>query len=917
MNYQFALKFLGWNKIYTTKGFQVSPVTDGIYGPILDSASGTKGVLAADYYPYLDPKTIKYEQELDLISLDMTPTPANFKLFGNAQLIADILDTTTVFAELNTTIAATGTPSIVVKSKGSVFPSGAQFVTIGQETWKVSSRTGNTFTATQRGVFGSFSEKHVVSADNPIFVTPLSIGQSGRGAELWIQTIDESGQVVSLTTCWQGFVEYVRMGEGNFIEVVCKDSLGRLKQQSDYIHMISPTSARSKGFDKSIVSWRLEQDKHNVGEDSRGELFPLADQPTSVTDYYNKTKISGDTFLKSIFGSVAQHMFDDHAWTLDDMYSFNRRFDSYGTKFYGNFLSKDSISDWGDGSDMEVWYDKQVEKISPKKAELNLTARNYHMLEIVKDPEKYKTMQVLHESETDTQEKYLSVDNAYNTEFMDYITPVGTIDTALLNNICKTTIKIPDAIKIYDDIDTSHVWLKLRGKYPTGYINPGEFCSLRGICYIDQIQYTPERRDDVVYDFEEGAAWEYGTLVESKDYISGLYHGFWKKYSRFFNASIEDQCSAVELPIQSIFVTSPLFRRFDIPSNEKTLGDELIDNTLFFDYYFSYDDEGTISVRNFADDIVNTVPDITLTSADYIEKPTFSQDSSLINQVSVKSKGFLNENNLKKIVDYQSIKKFGARKVKDVELTDTIFDFYYHAAPKVFDNILSEKYLRRFSGVRNIVEVKLPITFYTAQIGQTVQLTDWITPNSTGVIGGSGELYTIFRKEVNWSSGYVALKLVLFPGYKQLSGVGNIIPAAKVEYIDGVDLYLESEYVNAGTMQDYSDSSSSSYPFTSGDRGTGWFATGYKVVLTNRTDTDWYQEMFTVSSIDPSTYKITLTTTPGSYWTDAISNGEWVDIHYANADNVVSLQKLYTYIGSESTGFVDTANTNPNKKYRS
>ena len=164
-------------------------------------------------------------------------------------------------------------------------------------------------------------------------------------------------------------------------------------------------------------------------------------------------------------------------------------------------------------------------------------------------------------------------------------------------------------------------------------------------------------------------------------------------------------------------------------------------------------------------------------------------------------------------------------------------------------------------------------------------------------------------------SGVVTLNLILFPFYKFEQG--NIIPCARIESISGADIFLANDVMDtAGTMQDYSWSDDTAYPYTSGDRGVGWFSAGYKVVLTNRSDSVWYQEEFTVSSVDAATYKVTLTSSPGAYWTTAIDNGDIIDIHYSIADNVVTAQYPFTYIGDASTGYVDTGLVNPNKKWR-
>lgn len=931
MNYAFALKFLGWNKIYCTRNFQVTPLTDGIYGPILDSSIGTKGVLAADYLPLLDPEFIKYGCSIDPVTQEMESTPATFRLLGDEDLIAEVVQVRGALAELDSTIAAPTSEaylgSINVKSKGSAFPSGAQYIQIGQETWKVSSRTGNTFTVSQRGCFGSFQEKSVVTPQNPVYVTPIEIGQAGRGVELWIQVIGQNGEVVSLNTVWNGFVENTRLTDLNKVEVVCRDALSYLKNNSSNIHMIIPVSARSSGFDRNIVFWQLAQDIHTDGGGT-ALMYPMLANPYSTAlEYYNVVNVGKVQFLDLFGQSIYDHLKLEHggAWSAADaLYkragiagngSDSTYLDNVGAtpgNVYLQIQTLDSISDWSNGSILRYRFGPRKAEVQPTPSRRFAGGVPYHALLIDFDPEKFNSIQFIQESETSSQNRFIVVNNPYNSDIMAYLTESGNIESALLNNIMKSEAKIADAAQIYEDVDTQHVWMKLRGKHPTDS-REGQRTVVYGPVVMDAISYVPETRGDYVLDFDEGLTWEYGTLVESKNYVAGLYHGYWKPYARMFVTDIEDRCSNAVLPIDT---TSPLFRRFDVPSNTKTLGEELADNMKLFDYYFTYDSAGSITVRNFADDLASTTADIVLTGDDYIEeKPEFSQDSALINQVTIKSNGFLNADKAKNITDYFSIKRYGGKKSTEIDLTGTIFEARYFENSTVFDNLLMERYLRRFSGIRNLVTVKLPISFYTAEIGQTVQLTDWATPNQSGVIGGAGELYTLIGKDVDWSEGIVTLNLILFPFYKFEQG--NIIPCARVEYFDGANVYLANDVMDtAGTMQDYSWSDDTAYPYTSGDRGVGWFSAGYKVVLTDRSSSVWYSEEFTVASVDPATYKITFTSTPGSYWTTAIDNGEIVDIHYSVADNVVTAQYPFTYIGDSSTGYVDTGLVNPNKKWR-
>lgn len=915
MNYAFALKLLGWDKIYCTRNFQVTPVTDGIYGPILDSAVGLKGVLAADYLPLLDPSTIKYEVEIDPVTQEMQSTPASFRLYGDESMIADVVQIRGAQAELDTNISAPTTPTTLasfnVKSRGNQFPSGFQYVQIGQETWKITSRSGNQFNYSQRACFGSIQEKSIVMPQNPVYVTPIEIGQAGRGAELWIQTIDQNGEVISLDTVWKGFVEYTRLTDNQYIEIVCRDALSYLKNNSANIHMVLPTTARSDGYDLSLVTWQLEKDIHT--QDNRPITFPvLESNSTTLAEYYTKVNCSGGQYLRKIFESVNDHLITHGgAWLDDDARKY--RDNSTSSKFIQSFLTKKSITDWDKGSKMAVWIgDGRVEEKEELTPEGPIDT-NYYGISFEKEKSKFKTVQMLKESTSSTQNRFFCVNNPFNDALMDYVYggPQGTLDTALKSNIMKTEAQIPDAIKIYEDIDTVHVWMKLRGKYPPTN-TPGTRCVVSGVVTMDTISYVLESRANAILDTEQGLSWEYGSLVESNHYISGLYHGYWTNYSRFFVDDISDKCAAVVMPIST---WTPLFRRFDIPSNTKTLGEELADNMKFFDYYFTYDAAGDITVRNFADDLSNTETFTSIGSNDLLEKPEFSQDSALVNQVVIKSNGFLNENGVKSITDYASIKKYGGKKAKEIDLTGTILELRYFSDQESFDNILMNRYLRRFSGIRNIVVVKVPITFHTTVIGQTIQLTDWITPNQSGVIGGSGEFYTVIKKEVDWSEAVVTLTLILFPFYTFEEG--NIVPCARVEYFDGVNVYLANDVMDtAGTMQDYSWSDDTAYPYTSGDRGVGWFSAGYKVVLTDRSSSVWYSEEFTVASVDPATFKVTLTSTPGSYWTDAIDNGLPVDIHYSVADNVVTAQYPFTYIGDSSTGYVDTGLVNPNKKWR-
>ena len=922
MNYAFALKILGWNKIYTTRNFIVDPITDGIYGPIIDSASGTKGVLVADYLPLLDPEHIKYEFALDPVTQEMESSPTSFRLYGDEAMIADVVQIKTTFAELNQNISAptseTALGTFTVKSKGDTFPSGSQYVQIGQETWKITSRSGNTFNFSRRGCFGSIQEKSVVALENPVYVTPIEIGQAGRGIELWVQKIGSNGEVVSLKTVWKGFVEYTRLSEMNYVEIVCRDSFSYLKNNSVNIHMMIPTTARSYGFDRRVIWWQLAQDLHT---DLSGETprFQLAVTVTpTAQDYFNLTNVSRSELMETFVSTIQEHLKLSHGGAWLDPNSFVKSFgETTEGKVWFEFKTLDSISDWGNGSVFTYWMGLNKNTINPVPSRLYAGSADYHKIRVEHDKKKFATVQFLKESETDSINRFYTVNNSYIDGVMDYIYagPSGSVSTALKNNIAKTEAKIPDANKIYDDIDTLHVWMKLRGRYSnagTSQPAPNTPTTIYGPVQMDAISYVAETRDDYIYESEEGQSWEYGTLVESKDYISGLFHGYWNLYGRFFSSDIVTQCANVILPIDTV---SPMFRRFDVPSNNKTLGEELADHMKFFDYYFVPDEEGRIQVRNFADDLSNSTPDVLITSADLLDKPEFSQDSALVNQVTIKSNGFQNANNSDNFIDYTSVKKYGGKKPKEIDISGTIFEFRYFAEREKFQNILSERYLRRFSGIRNIVTCKVPLTFYQANIGDCVQLTDWITPNQTGVIGGSGELYTLIKKEVNWSDAEVILTLILFPFYKFEEG--NIVPAAKVEYFDGADLYLQNEYIDTSTdMSDYSASSRSDYRFTSGDRGTGWFQPGYRVVLTNRSDANWTMEQFEVLSNDPSTFKVTLTTTPGSYWTDAIANGNWVDIHYSIADEVTTSQFPFTYIGSPTTGFVNSAATNPNKKWR-
>lgn len=921
MNYAFALKLLGWNKIYTTRNFIVSPLTDGIYGPILDSALGVKGVLAADYLPLLDPENIKYEMELDPVTQEMQSTPATFRLFGDPDMIAEVVQIKGAQAELDTNIAAPTSAlslaSFNVKSLGNLFPTGAQYVQIGQETWKIVSRSGNQFNYSQRACFGSFQEKSIVTPQNPVYVTPIEIGQAGRGVELWLQVIGDNGEVSSLATVWKGFVEYTRMTDTQFVELVCRDSFSYLKNNSANIHMIVPTSARSDGFDRNILGWQLEKDIHVTLGDEQPRILPVASTatlvpPTTIQEYYDEVNRSGDGIIVDILKAVQYHL-KTHSgdWAADDAIKILN--ESTTRKYSRSLLTKKSISGWDKGSNFTLWTGKgdvsEKEVFTPGGP----IQTNYYGFTIEKEKSKFRTVQQLKESTSATDKKFICVNNPFQDSVMDYVYsgPAGSVATALKSSIMKSEAKIPDAVKLYDDIDTLHIWMKLRGKYPQTN-TPGTRCVVSGVLIMDTISYIADSRIDQIVDKDEGLAWEYGTLVESNNYISGLYHGYWTNYSRFFVDDIEDRCAAINLPVPT---GSPLFRRFDVPSNTKTLGEELADQMKFFDFYFTYDSAGDLTVRNFADDLAETSTYTSITSDDLLDKPEFSQDSALVNQVTIKSNGFLNENNSKNITDYASIKKYGGKKSQEIDITGTVLELRYFTFQDVFDNILMERYLRRFSGIRNIVTVKVPVTFYAVDIGSTVNLTDWITPNQSGVIGGSGELYTVIKKEVNWSEGTVDLTLILFPFYKFTQG--NIVPCARVEYFDGADVYIANEVIDtAGTMQEYCWSDGASYPNTAGDRGVGYFAAGYKVQLTHRNSSVWYAEEFEVDSVDPVTYKITLTTTPGSYWTDAIDAGEIVDIHYSIADNVTTVQYPFTYIGDADTGYVDTGLVNQNKKWR-
>ena len=919
MKYAFALKILGWNKIYTTANFNVSPLTDGIYGPILDKNTGTKGVLAADYYPLLDSEMLKYEVEIDPVTQEIMSNPASFRLYGDEDLIAEVVEISGDRAEVSVDISDTGTPNITVASRGDTFSSGAQLIRIGQETWKVSSRIGNTFFTSERGLYGSFQERSIVTPQNPVYLTPNTIGQAGRGVELWLQVFDSAGNISSLTTVWTGFVEYCRLSDNNFVEIVCRDSFSYLKNNSANIHMIAPRVAKSAGYDVSLITWQFEKDIHTSG------LTPIIHYvrdftSTTAAEYYNYTNIPLDSVVRKFGDSMETHL-RSHGGAWADVRSILQRINYDAEKATLKFYTRRSITDWTDGSKLSYWLGDRAGDQDAVEYSIGPTGpyyfsfsgdNAYSEIKLSFKGNKFRTLQMIRESETDSQQIKVTVDNPYNDNMMDYLAGAGgSMATALFNNIAKTQAKIPDANKIYDDIDTQHIWMKLRGRYPNTSTE-NQITTIYGIVEMDAISYVPSRRTDYAFDIEEGFDWEYGNLVESQDYVKGLYYGYWIPYSRFFDTNIATLCADVVLPIE---VVSPMFRRFDVPSNKKTLGEELADHMKFFDYYFTPDAQGKITVKNFADNLANTTPDITITSDDLLEKPEFSQDSALVNQVTIKSNGFQNSNNSDNLIDYASIKNYGGKKSKEIDLSGTIFELRYFSNRDKFNNILSERYLRRFAGIRNVVTVKLPITFYTAEIGDCVQLTDWITPNQSGVIGGAGELYTLIKKEVNWSEAIVTLTLLLFPFYKFEQG--NIIPCARVESITGPDLTITNDYIDTySTMSDYSFSTATSYPFTSGDRGIGHFATGYKVVLTNRNDAEWYQEEFSVSSVDPVTFTITLATSPGAYWTTAIDNGEIVDIHYSVADNVATLQYPYTYIGNASTGYVNTAQTNPNKKWR-
>lgn len=918
MNYAFALKLLGWNKIYTTRNFIVDPVTDGIYGPILDSSTGTKGVLVDDYLPLLDPEQLKYAFAIDPVTQEVSSNPTSFMLYGDEDMISEIVQIKNIFAELNQNISAptseTALGTFTVVSKGDTFPSGSQYVQIGQETWKITSRSGNTFNFSQRGCFGSFQETSVVAPVNPVYVTPINVGQAGRGVELWLQVIGSNGEVESLATVWKGFVEYTRISDKQHVEIVCRDSFSYLKNNSINIHMINPTTARSYGFDRRNIWWQLSQDLHS----ELGGLSPRFQLYTGVTptaqDYYNLTNISRVRLMDVFVNTIREHLEVEHGGVWLDANSIKTSFgETPDDKVWFEMKTLDSISDWGNGSDFTYWMGLNKTTITPNPTRLYAGSADYHVIRVEHDKKKFATVQFLKESETDSVNRFYTVNNSFKDSMMQYVYAgaSGSISTALTNNVAKTEAKIPDAAKIYDDIDTLHVWMKLRGRYPTAQTE-NQPVTIYGPVQMDAISYVAETRDDYIYETEEGLAWEYGSLVESKDYISGLFHGYWSLYGRLFSTDIATLCSNVILPIETV---SPLFRRFDVPSNNKTLGEELADHMKFFDYYYVPDETGRLTVRNFADDLANTTPDIYITSDDLLDKPEFSQDSALVNQVTVKSNGFQNTNNSDNFIDYGSVKKYGGKKSKEIDISGTIFEFRYFAEREKFQNILSERYLRRFSGIRNIVKVRVPITFYQANIGDCVQLTDWITPNQEGVIGGAGELYTLIEKEVNWSDAEITLTLILFPFYKFEEG--NIVPCARLESISGPDVYLLNEYIDTGTdMLDYSASGRSDYQHTANDRGTGWFQPGYKVVLTNRSDANWTMEEYEVLSIDPSNFKITLTTSPGSYWTDAISNGETVDIHYTIADDVTTAQFPFTYQGNPTTGFVNTAATNANKKWK-
>lgn len=921
MNYAFALKILGWNKIYTTRNFIVDPITDG-YGPILDSELGTKGVLATDYLQLLDPEHIKYEFALDPVTQEMESSPASFRLYGDEDMIAEVVQVKNVFAELNQNISAPtsemGMGTFTVKSKGDSFPSGAQYVQIGQETWKITSRSGNIFNFSQRGCFGSIQEKSVIAPENPVYVTPIAVGQAGRGVELWLQEIGANGEVVSLKTVWKGFVEYARLSDRQYVEIICRDSFSYIKNNSVNIHMMIPTTARSYGFDRRVIWWQLAQDMH-VDLDSETPRFQLSVTATpTAQDYFSLTNVSRRELMDTFVSIIGEHLKLEHGGVWLDPGSFYKSSgETTDGKVWFEFKTLDSISDWGNGSVFTYWMGTNKIVINPVPSRLYAGSADYHKIRVEHDKKKFATVQFLKESESDSDNRFYTVNNSYLDSMMDYIYsgPSGSMSTALKNNIAKTEAKIPDANKLYEDIDTLHVWMKLRGRWSgrmTLQPTPNNPVTIYGPVQMDSISYVAETRNDYIYETEEGLSWEYGTLVESKDYISGLFHGYWNLYGRFFSVNIINQCENVILPIETV---SPMFRRFDIPSNNKTLGEELSDHMKFFDYYFVPDEEGRIQVRNFADDLSNSTPDILITSDDLLDKPEFAQDSALVNQVTIKSNGFQNTNNSDNFIDYASVKKHGGKKPKEIDITGTIFEFRYFENRDKFQNILSERYLRRFSGIRNIVTCKVPLTFYEANIGDCVQLTDWITPNQSGVIGGSGELYTLIKKEVNWSDAEVVLTLILFPFYKFEEG--NIVPCARIESIDGPNVFLANEYIDtSATMTDYSASGRSGYRFTADDRGTGWFQTGYKILLTNRSDTNWYSEQFDVLSNDPTTFKVTLTSSPGSYWTNAIDNGEIVDIHYSVGDQVIELQFPFTYIGSPTTGFINTTQTNPNKKWR-
>lgn len=200
------------------------------------------------------------------------------------------------------------------------------------------------------------------------------------------------------------------------------------------------------------------------------------------------------------------------------------------------------------------------------------------------------------------------------------------------------------------------------------------------------------------------------------------------------------------------------------------------------------------------------------------------------------------------------------------------------------------------------VETSAAATLSNVWLGDTVNITDWISPNQSRGRGWTTRKAIVIGRDVSLTDGSIKLECLAW-GESNVSGFS---PCVRLSDITTNVCTAASAYANGS---DYAGSDATGYASTTdgtvaNDRGTGRFKVNDRVELVERDNvTPRTPESRYITAVDTAARTITLDSNPNAAWQAIIAGGGIVEMRYDDytTASLQTTQKDYAWIGDRAT----------------